>query len=184
MSRVDLPRSVLIMLVAGVLAALGSAVLTGCGRDTPAIPGVQEVAPSDREPMPALAGSTLDGSSLDLADLAGSVVVLNNWASWCAPCREEMPYLVDLAANDPSVRVVGLNVQDEPAAAEAFVRELGIDFPSIVDPDGALLRTIPGVPPAALPSTVIVDPQGRIAGRIIGPIDPGQLTSLVASALR
>lgn len=164
-------------------ALLAISLMTGCGRDTPAIPGVDAVSVEDREPMPPVAGVTLDGAELDLADFRGSVVVVNNWASWCAPCREEMPHLIALAQEDPRVRVVGLNVRDEAAAAESFASELGIDFPSIVDADGSLLRSIPGVPPAALPSTVILDAQGRIAARVIGATSIEQLRELVLSAV-
>lgn len=169
------------MLALAMLLAAGLA--SGCGRDTPAIPGVEAIDAVDRVQMPAIRGTTLDGQDLDLADLAGSVVVLNNWASWCAPCREEMPQLVALAEADPRVKVVGLNVRDEADAARAFAAELGVGFPSVVDAEGALLRTIPGVPPAALPSTVIVDPAGRIAARVIGPTSLDQLQSLVTGAL-
>jgi len=177
-------RPWVLVLVLALLAVPGSGLLSGCGRDTPAIPGVEVLDPQDRAPMPALAGPTLDGSPLDVADLSGSIVVLNNWASWCAPCRDEMPYLVALAESDPRVRVVGLNVRDEPAAAQAFAVELGVGFPSIVDPEGLLLRTIPGVPPAALPSTVVLDRSGRIAARVIGPTSAEQLQELVDAAAR
>jgi len=169
-------RTLTVVLSAAVL------LLAGCGRDTPAIPGFEVLAPGDREPMPALAGSTLDGQQVDWADLTGSVVVVNNWASWCAPCRDEMPHLVALAESEPSIRVLGLNVRDEPAAARAFAAELGVDFPSIVDADGSLLRSVPGVPPAALPSTLVLDAQGRIAARIIGPASAEQLRQSVDAA--
>lgn len=166
-----------------LVALLMAGVVAGCGRDTAAIPGVEALDPSSREEMPDVRGTTLDGGELDLAELNGSVVVLNNWASWCGPCRDEMPNLVDLAAADPRVKVVGLNVRDEADAARAFAEEFGMQFPSIVDAEGALLRTIPGVPPAALPSTVILDAQGRIAARVIGPTSLDQLQALVAGAL-
>lgn len=166
-----------------VVMLLAAGLASGCGRDTPAIPGVEAIDAADRVQMPAIGGTTLDGTELDLADLVGSVVVLNNWASWCAPCRDEMPQLVALAQADPRVKVVGLNVRDDADAARAFATELGAAFPSVADPQGALLRTIPGVPPAALPSTVVIDPAGRIAARVIGPTSLAQLQGLVAGAL-
>lgn len=164
-------------------ALVGATLLSACGRSLPPQVGTESVAPADRGAPLAISGPTLDGGSLDLADLRGSVVVLNDWASWCGPCRDETPTLVHLSQTvDPaSVRIVGLNVKDEPAAAQAFTRELGVTYPSIVDPEGALLATIPGVPPAALPSTVVLDRQGRIAARIIGAVDPGSLAGLVSS---
>ncbi len=131
--------------------------------------------------MPAIDGSTLDGSALDLATLRGRVVVLNAWASWCTPCRTEIPAFVSLAeASDAAdVAVVGLDVQDEQAAARDFVRDFAMPYPSIVDGDGSLLTTIPGVPPSALPSTVVLDRGGRIAARIIGEADPDRLNEIV-----
>jgi thiol-disulfide isomerase/thioredoxin len=175
---------VLATVVPVTLAALLSVTLAACGRDVPsaASVGVETIAPSDREPLPAIAGSTMDGSTLDLADLRGRVVVLNAWASWCEPCREEVPAFVALAdAADPAdVAVVGLDVADEPAAAADFVEEFAMAYPSLVDGEGSILPTIPGVPPKAIPSTVIVDRQGRIAARIVGGTSTDRLAGLVA----
>ena len=145
--------------------------------------GTQVFDVADREPLPRVAGTTLDGQPLDLADYRGRVVVLNSWASWCGPCRDEVPAFARLStAVDPAkVAVVGLDVDDDPAAARAFASEFAMPYPSVVDATGAILSTIPGVPPAALPSTVILDASGRIAARIVGPADESQLTDLVAS---
>lgn len=158
-----------------------------CGREQPAsaLVGVESIAVDERQPLPPISGTTLDGGRLDVADLRGHVVVLNSWASWCAPCREEVPSFVALdEQRDPdTVAVVGLNVNDQEAAANDFASEFGIRYPSIVDADGALLRIIPGVPPSSLPSTVILDPQGRIAARIIGVTDPVELAGLVDGIL-
>ncbi len=164
---------------------LAAASLVACGRDQPpgALVGVQILAPGSREEMPPIVGTTLTGTELSLADLRGRVVVLNSWASWCGPCRTETPALVDLAdgAAATDVAVIGLNVKDDPAAATEFVAELGIDYPSIVDADGSLLRTIPGVPPAALPSTVVLDRSGAVAARFVGEVDATELADVVAS---
>lgn len=169
-----------------VACVLALAVVPACGRDLPAsaLVGATAIAAADREPMPPISGTTLSGSPLDLASLRGRVVVLNSWASWCGPCRDEAPEIAAFRADaDPrSVAVVGLDVTDRPGDARDFVATYAIDYPTIVDPDGALLATIPGVPPAALPSTVVIDPQGRIAGRVIGPTTTAQLRDLVAKA--
>ncbi len=83
--------------------------------------------------------------------------------------------------SDPQqVQVVGLDVSDDPASAAAFVEELGMPYPSIVDVESSILATIPDIPPASLPSTVIVDRQGRIAATIVGIASPVQLGELVA----
>lgn len=152
----------------------------------PAVPGVQSVASGEREDPLELSGTTLDGAEFDVSDLRGRIVVLNSWASWCAPCRDETPALVDLArTSDPGdVVVVGLNVTDDADAARAFVDEFDMPYPSIADPDGALIRTIPGIPPTSLPSTVILDRDGRIAARIIGGTDSLELGTLIAEVLR
>ena len=177
-------RSALAVALALVVATL----LAGCGRDQPpsALVGTDTVATAEREEPLALAGTTLDGQPLDLADLRGRVVVLNAWASWCGPCRDETPALVSLSeGSDPDdLVVVGLNVTDDAAAARAFVDEFDMPYPSIEDPEGDLLATIPGVPPASLPSTVILDRDGRIAARIIGGTDAIELATLIAQVLQ
>ena len=159
--------------------------LVSCGRDQPPVVGTETLTADAREPAPSIAGTTLDGEQLDVADLRGRVVVLNSWASWCAPCREEVPAFVALSegSNPDDVAVVGLNVTDDPAAAQDFVDEYGVPYPSIVDADGAILRTIPGVPPSSLPSTVILDREGRIAARIVGATDAMELGTLIAAVL-
>ncbi|MBK9740532.1 MAG: TlpA family protein disulfide reductase [Actinobacteria bacterium] len=175
-------RRVWAAILAGLLVPL---LLAGCGREQPAalLVGTEIVEPADREPMPPISGTTLDGQNLDLATLRGTVVVLNSWASWCGPCVEEVPALVELSASlDPAdARVIGLNVSDDPAAAAAFADQYEMAYPSIADPEGAILPMIPGVPPAALPSTVVVDRQGRIAARVIGAVDAAELQGIVAS---
>lgn len=178
-----------VVVAAGVLATA----TTGCGRaprpsPTDAAPqpteqvGLTVFAPDAREPAPALAGETLTGTTLDVASMRGDPVIVNAWASWCAPCREEIPLLQELADDQPGIEIVGLDVQDQPDAARAFVADMGISWPSISDPSGELLATVPGVPPKALPSTIVIDRQGDIAARVIGPIKPAMIPELVAAA--
>jgi len=175
-----------VLVVLALVGTVASAGLTGCGRDLPpsALVGATSIAAPDRQAMPPISGATVSGSSANLSSLRGKVVVLNSWASWCGPCADEAPQIAEYRASaDPTaVEVIGLNVNDRPGDARDFVEKYGIDYPSIVDSDGALLATIPGVPPAALPSTVVIDAQGRIAGRVIGPTTAAQLRDLVARA--
>ena len=169
------------------MLALVPALLAGCGRDQPASAqiGTEAFSAEDRGDALSIVGATLDGTPFDLADLRGKVVVLNSWASWCPPCEAEMPAFVSLAdsADPEDVVVIGLNVSDELDAATAFMAEKGIEFPVVADPDGALLASIPGVPPKSLPSTVILDREGRIAARIIGAIDPISLARALGEVL-
>ncbi len=144
------------------------------------------VPPAERgDPVTGLAGQTLDGTELDLAELRGGVVVLNVWGSWCAPCRAEAPELVAaheaLASGDDPVAFVGINARDVSVEnALAFERTFGIEYQSLYDPDGSLLLALRGdVPPNAIPSTLVLDPQGRVAARVLGETTAVTLEALV-----
>lgn len=128
-----------------------------------------------------LVGGDAEGTTLDTAQLRGSPLVINAWASWCAPCIEEAPILA-AAAQDPETGAgfLGLRVMDgdaEPVPALA-----ALPFSHIMDTDGAILASIPGVPPRALPSTTVLDAQGRIAAQRIGPLTSEILQEMIASA--
>lgn len=141
---------------------------------------------AEREPAPALTGTTLTGEPFALADQAGTVVVLNVWASWCAPCRAEAADLqaVSQELADKGVRFVGLNTRDSKAAAQAFVERFDITYDSVVDADGSLqLLFRETLPPAAIPSTVVIDQQGRVAARAIGEVDRSRLLGLIEPLL-
>jgi thiol-disulfide isomerase/thioredoxin len=163
------------------------ALLGACGRDVPAASqvGVTTIASADRAPLPAVSGATLTGETLDVNGLRGKVVVLNGWASWCEPCKEEIPAFVKLdAAVDPAdVAIVGLDVSDDDVAARSFVKAYGMEYPSIVDPSGDILASLPDVPPAAIPSTLVIDRDGRVAARIIGVADVSELGQIVAGVV-
>jgi len=178
-------------------AVAGAAVLAlvaGCSSPGPAPAGgdgqgfvsgdgsVLVVDPAAREPAPAVSGTTLDGEELALSELQGDVVVLNVWGSWCAPCREEAPYLqgvFDDTSRD-GVRFVGINTRDDLAAAQAFERRFDVTYPSLVDTDGRLLLQFRGsLPPSAIPSTLVIDREGRVAARVLGPTTYSDLKRLV-----
>jgi thiol-disulfide isomerase/thioredoxin len=144
------------------------------------------VAESERKPAPELTGTTLDGEPFALADHLGEVVVLNVWASWCAPCRAEAEDMAAVAAEtqDKGVAFVGLNTRDSQAAADAFVDRFGLTYPSVVDTDGSLqLLFHETLPPAAIPSTLVIDRQGRVAGRAIGEVDRSRLLGMIEPVL-
>lgn len=146
--------------------------------------GVTVIPVAQRTSLPPLRGTTLTGASWSLADERGHVVVLNVWASWCVPCRAEAPILAAVAARTAKagVHFVGINIRDNTTAALAFERRFGITYPSLSDPAGELLLQIRDLPATAIPSTMVVDEQGREAGRIIGRVNFAQLTHLIAYA--
>jgi thiol-disulfide isomerase/thioredoxin len=146
-------------LVAVAVAAAGCA---GLGGDD----DVSLVPEDDRSPAPAFRVDRLDGSGeLSLADYAGTPVVLNFWASWCEPCQEEMPALVEFSKEGRGIQVVGLAVTDVPAESRAFAREAGADFPLGIDRRG---DTIAKFGASGLPVTVFVDDEGRVAQTAYG----------------
>lgn len=141
------------------------------------------VAPDDREPAPEFGGPLLDGGEFHLADAAGDVVVLNVWASWCPPCRKEAPDLQQVHEEmaDEGVRLVGVNTKDSERPARAYEDEFGITFPSIVDPKGeALLAFRDTMPPGSIPSTIVIDREGRLAAKALGAISGGTLRDIVS----
>jgi thiol-disulfide isomerase/thioredoxin len=173
-----------------------AALATGCaggdiGANTPVSNGQSFVGSSyqstvfpvgSRPAAPVVAGTTVTGSRLSLAAYRGDVVVLNFWASWCAPCRGEAPALGALSERlkASGVRFVGLDIQDEPDSALAFMTDFRISYPSISDPsDDLALQFRATDPPAAIPSTIIIDRAGRIAARIIGPVTYRSLKALL-----
>jgi thiol-disulfide isomerase/thioredoxin len=141
---------------------------------------------SERQRVPGLEGNTLDGSPFDLADLAGDVVVINVWGSWCGPCRTETPDLVRLANkySDRGVSFVGINTRDNAGAANAFVARYDVPYPSVVDDGGRVLLGLRDhLPTSAVPSTVVVDAEGMIAATVIGPVTYRTLQGLVDAEL-
>lgn len=140
------------------------------------------LAPADRLPAPDVSGTTLTGEDLRLSDFRGDVVVLNVWASWCAPCRAEAPALNALSEElaDQGVQFLGLNTRDSQAAAEAFVANKGVPYPSLVDSDGRIqVQFADSLPPQAIPSTVVIDREGRVAARALGKVSESDLRGLI-----
>jgi thiol-disulfide isomerase/thioredoxin len=146
--------------------------ITGEGR-------IIEVAPAERAAPVKASGEDLDGNALDLDDYRDRVVVLNVYASWCPPCRAEMPLVGELADSyDPTeVAFLGVNIRDASRDnAEAFIRGQDVDFPSFYDPGSeVLLRLSDELGPYTLPSTVVLDRRGRLAVLVIGQI-PGAVS--------
>lgn len=131
-------------------------------------------------------GTLYDGSAVDSSSFPGRVSVLNFWFAACSPCRLEAPRLQALHQEFAPQGVVfyGVNLRDEKATAEAFEKTFGLTYPSFDDRDGAVLLAMSAmVPPNAVPTTLVLDRQGRVSGRILGLLDQGTLKSLVETAL-
>jgi thiol-disulfide isomerase/thioredoxin len=169
-----------------VLALL---VLTGCGSGDPAgLKGavaedgsIATVVPiGDRKAPIALAGKTLEGEPLDLASLRGRPVVLNVWGSWCSPCRKEAPELV-AAAKELGARAsfLGLDIRDDVGQAQAFQRHYQVTYPSLLDEGDLLLSLRSALASTSPPVTLVLDPQGRVAGRFVGPVTRRTLVDMV-----
>lgn len=144
--------------------------------------GTTQYRPGSRPQAPKVTGTTLTGSRFTLAGDRGAVVVMNFWGSWCTPCRGEAPVLAQLARNlaGPGVRFIGVDIRDDPASAEAFMRNFRIGYPSLNDPNDAVALDFSGtVPPAGIPTTLVIDRSGRIAARIIGPVSYNGLKALI-----
>ena len=170
--------------VALVVATMGlSACTMDPGTPTATDGVVQVIAPEDRRQVKTFTGDLLGGGDFDSTSLAGKVVVYNVWGSWCAPCRTEAPVLrrVSEETRGLGVRFVGINVRDNDAAARAFEDSYGIEYPSITTDTSsdAVLAFGSALPPSAVPSPLVVDAQGRLAARIVGPTDYSTLSTLV-----
>lgn len=175
-----------------VLAA-GAAVAAGCSTSEDSATGSRGyisgngefviIDEADRVAAPDLAGPAVGGGEVDTGDFAGSPYVINVWAHWCGPCRAEADDLVAAAKRMPDVGFLGINTRDSETAAEAFVRTQGISYDSLLDEDGSeLLKYYGLVNPKALPTTVVVDADGRVAAVVNGPITETTLVDLVADA--
>jgi thiol-disulfide isomerase/thioredoxin len=169
-----------VRVVAVVVLAL---VAAGCGASGTGDKGyvagdgvIVQLPAHERHEVGTVSGPTLDGGTFDLAAHRGKVVVVNVWGSWCGDCRAEAAKVVEAARELTSrgVVFVGINTRDATRdAPRAYERTHGIDYPSIFDPSGENLLAFRGViTPNSIPSTIVIDPQGRIAACV-----RGQLTS-------
>lgn len=144
-----------------------------------------EIAPADREEPIVFSGIAVDGTTISSDDLAGDVVVVNFWYAGCGPCRAEAPFLQEANEEfaDEGVSFLGVNIYDEAATAASFDRTYGITYPSVLahrDPDLKLaFAEVTSL--QAVPTTLVLDAQGRLAARIIGQLqDASILTTIVA----
>jgi thiol-disulfide isomerase/thioredoxin len=158
--------------------------LTACGNSTQVanksyVSGngtVTFIEPENRKMGPTFSGTTLDGENFELPH--GGIVVVNVWASWCAPCRAEAPTLAALANKYKGVVFVGVLTRDSEVAARAFQNRFKLPYPTLVD-DSVLLGFRSTLSANAIPSTILMDPKGRVAARISGEITVASLSDLI-----
>ncbi|MFI2370430.1 TlpA family protein disulfide reductase [Streptomyces sp. NPDC018833] len=192
MSLSRAPRAALLtaLVAAGALtlSACGEGGKSGGGGDTNFVTGsggISTVAKGERRSPNELKGETLEGDQLDVADLQGKIVVMNVWGSWCPPCRSEAPYFAKVAKETKAkgVEFVGINTRDaNKGPALAFEKDYGIEYPSLYDPIGKLI--VNGFPkgslnPQAIPSTIVLDRDGKIAARSLKALDDEELHKII-----
>jgi thiol-disulfide isomerase/thioredoxin len=156
--------------------ALVLGMLVACGA-TPAS------APASGAPLPPLSFQTLGGTPWSTRDTAGKVVVLDVWATYCAPCRKAFPKLDRLAASHPDVAVVGISVDEDDEVVRQYLTTVTASFLIVRDPQ----RTVEARPLAvhALPTVIVLDRRGRVRFRAdeMGEDGYDELPALVASLL-
>jgi thiol-disulfide isomerase/thioredoxin len=180
------------------LAAVAGLVLAGCGTTTGSTDSSARyvagdgstviLAPEEREAPVTFAGTTLDGDPLDVTDLRGKVVVVNLWASWCAPCRAEASTLETTYTDvrEDGVEFVGVvsGGKDSIDNARAFQRRFDLSYPSVFDGDNSVVLAFRGqLPPAAIPTTLVLDREGRVAARALGEVDRSRLLGIIEPVL-
>ncbi|MCM2394000.1 TlpA family protein disulfide reductase [Streptomyces albipurpureus] len=183
------------------LTAVGTLVLSACSGDTgksggggdtgfvTGTGGIATVAKAERKATNKLAGETLAGEQLDIADFKGKVVVMNVWGSWCPPCRAEAKHFAKVSKElkPQGVEFVGLNTRDRSKGpAIAFEKDYGVEYPSLFDPISKLL--VNGFPqgtlmPQAIPTTIVLDRDGKIAARAITALSEKDLRKMIAPVL-
>ena len=168
-----------------ILIAVSALVLSSCGNGGAStaqenyISGngaVTFISAGDRQMAPKLSGDTLYGTKFDFA--GKKIAVVNVWASWCSPCRAEIPALNSLSQKYTDVQFMGILTRDNLANAEVFARQLAVPYPNFID-DSLLLGFRNTLPANAIPTTVVIDKQGRVAARISGPVTVGGLSDLM-----
>ena len=164
------PRLPLLLTITTLLAAACT------GDASPAQPVAVE------RPLPDLSGPRLDGGTVDIAEFEGRPLVVNVWASWCGPCETETPDMITLAREYAAegVRFLGIDHNDQTAAARAFTERKGTTYPSVEDPAGRFAAQLGYI---GLPATFVVDADGMIRWAIYGPTDAATVRPLIDDVL-
>ena len=168
-----------------VAACAALLLLAGCGNANSNTPQESFVAGNgatsyisvgDRVAAPKISGMTLLGTNYSLP--RNAVAVVNVWTSWCSPCRAEEPTLAALTRKYPEINFVGILTRDNPVSAEAFVRKYKSPYPTLID-DSVLIGFSKSLPANAIPTTLVLDKNGKVAGRISGVVTIASLSELI-----
>lgn len=178
----------IVVLVGGIIALYAFIQTRGSSEpEVPMMSAAQDLAtlsdeaPQTGEIAPDFTIDMLDGTEFSLSDhLAtdGRPLYLNLWASWCFPCRAEMPVIDEAAMRNPGVYFLGVSVRDNPAAAEDFVREIGVTYPIALDRDD---QVADGYPVLGMPATFLVSPEGVIVRTLYGELTAGRIDAELAT---
>jgi thiol-disulfide isomerase/thioredoxin len=167
------------------LALASLLLLVGCGNSGTSVAeesfiagdgATSYIAVDKRMAGPELSGMTLLGVNYTLPK--GAIAVVNVWASWCSPCRAEEPALAAMTKIYPDVNFVGILTRDNPVNAEAFVRKNKSPYPTLID-DSVLIGFSKTLPANAIPTTLVLDKNGKVAGRISGIVTIASLSELI-----
>ena len=162
------PLRTLVIILSILVATIAVSLLLQL-RDTllDRLPGLPEAAPSQGAEVPDFTLETVDGETVSLSDYRGQPVVLNFWATWCTPCREEMPLLQETyeAHQDAGLVMLGVNVRETPEAVAGFLKEVDVDFPVLLDTDSAVVNRYLVT---SLPMTFFIDREGRLRTLVVG----------------
>jgi thiol-disulfide isomerase/thioredoxin len=190
-SRVSVRRILGVVLAALVLSSCAAG--PECARIPGVRPGVCPLPVAERQPapdvtlpvLPSDAGLASGVMELSLTDLQGRVVIVNFWASWCGPCRIEQPDLnaVHALLPDTEVVLIGVNIEDSEANALAHLAEFDVPYISLFDPVNELAGRFSGVGARTIPTTLFLDTEGRVAGRLLGLTDTREMAALAGAVI-
>ncbi|QNG39268.1 TlpA family protein disulfide reductase [Geodermatophilaceae bacterium NBWT11] len=176
------------LLVAGCGSSGVNPSTSGAGGDfdfTAATPAAQLIPAEDRQSAPEFGGELLDGTTFESSSLAGDIVVINFWGSWCAPCRVESPefqtVFTDVA--EAGVAFLGVAVRDQRQLAQAFTTDFGITYPSLFDPSGEVALAFNGFPANVVPTTILLDRDNRVAAVYVSAVAEDDLRTSLQTLL-
>ena len=168
------------MLLVTMTVISGCTLSSGSKQTTNNGVGEVRIAPAHRHNPILISGPSLTGTSLSTASMNG-VIVVNAWASWCRNCSFEWRDLQRLSEAHPDVTFLGLDESDSKTAAKKFLAAHPTSYQHLFDPNNSILNRIKDLPSVAIPTTLVLDKQHRVAARIMGRINPDDLQNLISA---